>query len=117
MNHLDDEDLDPTRKFQCLKPRTRDISYSILKSKWASLPPPAQQQVREILKAARRPIILAQRNEKRRAEAEAALDPLVKKLERRLPRMPFPPKTKDGHFDLDKLLERNVRRLNSVDGA
>jgi kinetochore protein Fta7 len=103
------EEIEASPRFQKLKPRTREISHAIVKSKWTSLPAPAQQQVRELVKSAMRPVILMQRSERRRAEVESALSLLVKKLDRRVPRMPFPPKTKDNHFDLEKLLERNVR--------
>lgn len=36
------------------------------------------------------------------------LEHIVQRLEKRLPQMPFPPKSKEEHFNLDKLVERNV---------
>lgn len=99
----------PSQKsYQYLKPRTRHIPQDVITTKWSALPNPAQQQVRELFTAAKRPVILGCRNEKRRREAEVALGAVVGKLEKQLPRMPFPPKTREYHFDLEKLMERNV---------
>lgn len=96
------------KKFQHLKPRTRHISTSVINDKWTALPQGAQHNVRELFKAAKRPVILSRRDEAHRREAEMVLDHIVQRLEKRLPQMPFPPKSKEDHFNLDKLVERNV---------
>ncbi|KAF2762129.1 Sec6-domain-containing protein [Pseudovirgaria hyperparasitica] len=95
------------REFPHLKPRTRYIPQSVVKSKWTHLSVSAQDQVKEIFKAAKWPVVASRKDEKHRREAEAILGQLVQRLETRLPNMPFPPKTKELHFDLEKLMERN----------
>lgn len=96
------------RRFQYLKPRTRHISQDLIQTRWGPLPAPAQQQVRELLKAAKRPVFLSRHEERRRREAEVVLDHMVKRLEKQLPRMPFPPRSKEVDLNLDALVERNV---------
>lgn len=108
----DAEEIEPTarrasKRFQYLKPRTKRISQNVITSKWAPLPITAQNQVCELFKTAKRPVILSRRDERQRKEAETVLENMARRLEKQLPRMPFPPKSKDTHFDLDKLVERN----------
>lgn len=100
------------KKFQHLKPRTRNIPQDVVASKWVPPSQLVQQQVRELFKAAKRPVILSRRDDRRRLEAETILEAVVRKLEDQLPKMPFPPKTKDVHFDLEKLIERNVSAIS-----
>ena len=100
------------KKFQHLKPRTRNIPQDVVASKWVPPSQLVQQQVRELFKSAKRPVILSRRDDRRRLEAETILGAVVRKLEDRLPKMPFPPKTKDVHFDLEKLIEQNVSAIS-----
>jgi hypothetical protein len=97
-----------SKRFQKLKPQTRHISQSTINAKWAPLPVAAQEQVRQLFKTAKRPVILSRRDETQRREAELVLEHMVSRLEKRLPRMPFPRRSKEEHFNLGKLLERNV---------
>ena len=60
------------------------------------------------MKTAKRSVIMSHWDERRRAEADVAINTAVKKIEKRLPRMRFPPKTKDIFFDFDKLAENSV---------
>ncbi|KAF1989011.1 hypothetical protein K402DRAFT_372468 [Aulographum hederae CBS 113979] len=105
------EDADTTehapKRFQHLKARTRRVPQSVIASKWTALPHVAQQQVQELFHAAKRPVALGRPDERRREEAEKVLNTVVRKLEKQLSRMPFPAKTKDAVFSLEKLLERN----------
>ncbi len=98
------------QQFQYLKPRTRHIPEQVVAKQWQPLSETAVQNVREILLATKRPVIMGQRDERRRIEAEAIVNTLVRKLEKKLPRIPFPPKSRIPHFDLNKLIEENVRR-------
>lgn len=50
---------------------------------------------------------MRQRDERKRVEAQAALGGVVKTLERRLPRMPFPPLTKNAVFDYESVLNEH----------
>ncbi|KAI9665951.1 MAG: hypothetical protein M1821_003886 [Bathelium mastoideum] len=95
-----------------LEPRVRKISQATITSKWSALSPAAQQHAQDTLKAAKRTIVMSHWDERRRTEADLAINAAIKKVERRMPRMRFPPKTKDIHFDLDKLTE-NTRLLES----
>lgn len=113
-NDTDDEDDErnaerPQKrpKYQHLRAHTRHIPQDTITTKWINLPPPAQQAVRTLFKATKRPVLANMREGQRRTEAELTLNAVIQKLEKRLPRMPFPPKTKDAHFDLEKVLERN----------
>lgn len=91
-----------------LKARTRHIPKDVIQTKWSAALAPVQQQVRELFKAAKRAVISNRRNDQQRREAEQVLAYVVMKLEQQLPRMPFPPNTKEFHFDLEKLIGRNV---------
>ena len=48
------------------------------------------------------------RDEERRAEAQVAIEAFLSTVERKLPRFPFPPRTKDAQFDYERLLDGNV---------
>lgn len=95
-------------EFAYLKPKTRQISQRLVTKQWRALPESAQQQVRAIVNAAKRSVTYSSRDLNRAQEAEKALERLLRLLHHRLPRMPFPKNSKDAHFDLDKILERNV---------
>jgi hypothetical protein len=107
--HASDTVNRPRKRFQYLRPRTRQIPQNVITRQWKLMSDSTSHQIREIFRMAKRPIIMAQRNEIKRKEVDEILRGLVHKLEKRCPRIPFPPKTKDMHFDLDKLLEENVR--------
>ncbi|EEA22613.1 hypothetical protein TMatcc_001458 [Talaromyces marneffei ATCC 18224] len=105
-----DEDTNTAReskRFTWLKPQVRNVSKHTIKSKWSSLPEPVQNKVRELFRSLERPVIVRQRDEKKRIEAQVALGGVVKTLERRLPRMPFPPLTKDAGFDHESVLNEH----------
>ncbi|KAF2839607.1 hypothetical protein M501DRAFT_1010693 [Patellaria atrata CBS 101060] len=98
----------PAKKFKQLTTRTRYISQDTMAEKWRPLPQAVQHQIREIFRAAKRQIILGKRDDRRRAEAEVVLASVVKRLDKMLPKMAVPQKTLEMHFNLDKLIERNV---------
>ncbi|QKX59901.1 uncharacterized protein TRUGW13939_07043 [Talaromyces rugulosus] len=98
-----------TKRFASLKPRTQNVSKRTIKAKWSNLPDAAQEKVRAMFRTLERPVIVLQRDERKRVEAQTALGSVVKTLERRLPRMPFPPMTKDATFDYEATL--NEHRL------
>ncbi|KAJ9649390.1 hypothetical protein H2199_000165 [Coniosporium tulheliwenetii] len=111
---MDDEDDERSSarpqkrpKYQYLRAHTRHIPQDTITTKWINLPLPAQQAVRTLFKATKRPVLASIREGQRRTEAELTLNAVIQKLERQLPRMPFPPKTKEAHLDLEKVLERN----------
>ena len=122
-------DTQTPRKFAALKPRFRYINQDVIKTKWEVLPEHVQRRVQEILVAGERPVIARLPEETKRIEAQAALGAITKtlgisipsswlealllttfgRLVKRLPRMPFPPKTKEEHFNYEALISKNVR--------
>jgi kinetochore protein Fta7 len=96
------------RDFVRLTPRVHQIRQSTISSKWLPLSTTAQQHARDTLKIAKRAVVMSHWDERRRAEADVAINVALKKVEKRLPRMPFPPKTKETWFDYDKLAENTV---------
>ncbi|KAL3439370.1 CENP-Q, a CENPA-CAD centromere complex subunit-domain-containing protein [Aspergillus tetrazonus] len=104
-----DQDNDSRRKrsYAYLKPQVRHISERTIKSKWSTLPEPTQDKIRDMLQALERPVIVRQQNERKRYEAQAAVQAVVKNLGKRLPRMPFPPMTKDSVFEYEAALKEH----------
>lgn len=109
------------KKFAHLKPRTRHISQSLITTKWRPAPLPAQHAARALFVAAKRPVVEAAGRrgaetqagyDHRRAEAEATLAGVLRKLEKQLPRIPFPGSLHQRGagaevFELEKVVERN----------
>ncbi|KAF2432076.1 hypothetical protein EJ08DRAFT_732822 [Tothia fuscella] len=96
-----------TRKFPHLKPQTRRIPQETISTQWKRLAEPSQRQVRELFLRAKRTSLNGIRDPRRRTEAESAVSAMVRKLERQLPRMPFPPRVKEGSFCLDGIVGGN----------
>ncbi|KAI9934924.1 hypothetical protein ASPWEDRAFT_117092 [Aspergillus wentii DTO 134E9] len=95
------------KQFAYLKPHIRHVSERTIKSKWTTLPEPVQDRVRDMFRTLERPVIVRQQNERRRIEAQAAVQVVVKNLGKRLPRMPFPPVTKDSNFEYEAALDEH----------
>lgn len=121
--------------FASLEPRIRHVSQHTVKTKWVTLPEPMQDKVLELFRSVERPVIMRHRDEKKRIEAQTAVGTVIRKyvasrgrmqvqrggnllitlasgansLGRRLPRMPFPPVTKDANFDYESALDEQVR--------
>ncbi|KAL4867718.1 hypothetical protein BDV12DRAFT_170952 [Aspergillus spectabilis] len=104
-----DQDENTRRKkpYAYLKPQVRHISERTIKSKWSTLPAPAQDKIRDMFQALERPVIVRQQNDRKRYEAQAAVQAVVKNLGKRLPRMPFPPMTKDSVFEYEAALKEH----------
>lgn len=95
--------------FPSLEPQIKRVAPDVVNSKWMNLSPPAQDQVRELFRTVARPLLMRYRDDERRAEAEEAMGDFLQTVDRKLPRFPFPPGTRDAHFDYQKLLDSNVR--------
>ena len=91
-----------------LQPEIKQIPPDTVNSKWVNLSQPAQEQVRGLFKSAERAVYMRARDEEKKAEAQFAVETLLQGVERKLPRFPFPPDTRDAHFDYEKLLGSNV---------
>ncbi|KAL4785185.1 CENP-Q, a CENPA-CAD centromere complex subunit-domain-containing protein [Aspergillus varians] len=96
-----------TKPYAHLKPQVRHISERTIKSKWSTLPEPTQDKIRDMFRALERPVIVRQQNDRKRYEAQAAVQAVVKNLGKRLPRMPFPPLTKDSVFEYEAALKEH----------
>lgn len=68
-----------SKRFAYLKPRVRYVAERTIKSKWSTLPEPVQEKVREMFRLLERPVIVRQRDERKRIEAQAAVAAVVKK--------------------------------------
>ncbi|MCJ1382313.1 hypothetical protein MMC17_005426 [Xylographa soralifera] len=105
----DTNDVQSPKRFAAhLKPRFRYINQNVIKTKWEVLPELMQQQVRELFVAVERPVITRHSEDKRRIEAQAALSTVTRTLAKRLPRMPFPSKAKEEHFNYEALMNKNL---------
>jgi hypothetical protein len=101
--------VDPKRKtFSYLKKHTRRVPQDVIKRRWKALPAPAQRQVCELFSAAKRNVMHSAKDERRAREIETALGVVLRRLEKQLPRMPFPPKSREGDFSLDGIVNRTV---------
>jgi kinetochore protein Fta7 len=80
-NTSDGPDQGHTRKkrYAYLQPHVRRISERTIKTKWSTLPEPMQDKVRDMFRALERPVIVRQQNERKRIEAQAAVQAVVKK--------------------------------------
>ncbi|KAJ5444738.1 CENP-A-nucleosome distal centromere subunit CENP-Q [Penicillium daleae] len=109
---------DARKRYAYLKPTVRRIPEKTIKTKWTTLPEPVQDKVRDLFHSLERPVIVRQQNERKRIEAQSAVRAVVNNLGRRLPRMPFPPITKDSNFDYEsaldehRTLEANLATIN-----
>ncbi|KZF20007.1 hypothetical protein L228DRAFT_250428 [Xylona heveae TC161] len=102
-----DQDDSSIQNYTTLKPRIQRIPKETVTSKWEPLSEIAQARVRDLFFDVERPVIALYRQEKRRGEAQHAVNAVVRRLQQRLPRMPFPPQTKDLHLDYEGLLNSN----------
>ncbi|OJJ80520.1 uncharacterized protein ASPGLDRAFT_134461 [Aspergillus glaucus CBS 516.65] len=96
-----------TKRYAYLKSHVRNVPERTIKSKWSTLPEPVQDKVRDMFRALERPVIVRHQNERKRIEAQAAVQVVVKNLGKRLPRMPFPPATKESSFEYEAALDEH----------
>ncbi|BDD60757.1 hypothetical protein MPDQ_004663 [Monascus purpureus] len=108
-NDADEKERDSTRnkRFAYLQPRVRRISERTIKSRWTTLPDSAQAKIRDMLSSLERPVIMRQRNDRKRVGTQAAVQAVVRNLGKRLSRVPFPPVTKDSNFEYEAVLDEH----------
>lgn len=68
-----------TKRYAYLKSHVRNVPERTIKSKWSTLPEPVQDKVRDMFRALERPVIVRHQNERKRIEAQAAVQVVVKK--------------------------------------
>ncbi|KAJ5175864.1 uncharacterized protein N7482_001741 [Penicillium canariense] len=100
-------EIEPRKRYAYLKPSVRRIPEKTIKAKWTTLPEPVQDKVRDLFHSLERPVIVRQQNERKRIEAQSAVRAVVHNLGKRIPRMPFPPITKDSNFDYESALDEH----------
>ncbi|KAJ5112677.1 hypothetical protein N7532_000722 [Penicillium argentinense] len=117
-NDDENQDENESKRYAHLKPQVRRVPEKTIKAKWSTLPEPVQEKVRELFHSLERPVIVRNKNEQKRIEAQSAVQAVVRNLGKRLPRMPFPPITKDSNFDYEsalnehRSLEANLATIN-----
>jgi kinetochore protein Fta7 len=102
------------KSFAHLRPHTRRVPQETITATWKRLPEPAQRQVHALLLTAKRTSLNSIRDARKRAEAEMAVNAMVRKLERQVPKMPFPPGAKAACFCMDDIVGRTVSLLYSI---
>ena len=77
---LDDgeEDTHPAKRFAALKPKIHHVSQNAIRKKWTHLPDVAQEKVKELFRAAERPVLVNHRDERKKIEAQAAVEAVLK---------------------------------------
>ncbi|KAI9677696.1 MAG: hypothetical protein M1829_002468 [Trizodia sp. TS-e1964] len=101
------EELTPRVRFAMLEPQIKRVRKDVLMTKWSTLGEAPKQAVKELWKSIERPVVNVSRDEKKRTEAAAVVGGIRRKLGARLSRWPFPPNTKELHFDYERLLNEN----------
>lgn len=69
----------PSKRYAHLKPQVRRVPEKTIKTKWAPLPEPVQEKVRELFHSLERPVIMRNKNEQKRIEAQTAVQAVVRK--------------------------------------
>lgn len=67
------------KRYAYLKPSIRRVPEKTIKAKWSTLPEPVQDKVRDLFHSIERPVIVRQQNEKKRIEAQSAVQAVVRK--------------------------------------
>lgn len=78
-DNQDQDTVHNKRSYAYLKPHVRRIPEKTIKSKWTTLPDPVQDRVRELFHSLERPVIVRQPNERKRIEAQGAVQAVVRK--------------------------------------
>lgn len=68
-----------SKRYAHLKPQVRRVPEKTIKTKWTTLPEPVQEKVRELFHALERPVIMRNKNEQKRIEAQNAVQAVVRK--------------------------------------
>jgi len=61
-----------------LKSHIRHVPQEIVKERWEVVPEPIQDRTRELFKSIEKPVIIAQGDEKRKTEAQAAVGTVLR---------------------------------------
>lgn len=67
------------KRYAYLKQSVRRVPEKTIKTKWTTLPEPVQDKVRDLFHSLERPVIMRQPNERKRIEAQTAVQAVVRK--------------------------------------
>lgn len=67
------------KRYAYLKESVRRVPEKTIKAKWTTLPEPVQDKVRDLFHSIERPVIVRQPNERKRIEAQTAVQAVVRK--------------------------------------
>ena len=68
-----------SKRYAYLKQTVRRVPEKTIKAKWTTLPEPVQDKVRDLFHSLERPVIVCHQNEKKRIEAQTAVQAVVRK--------------------------------------
>lgn len=78
--HTDDvPQEDESKRYAYLKPHVRRVPEKTIKSKWTPLPEPVQEKIKDMFHSLERPVIMRNQNERKRIEAQGAVQAVVRK--------------------------------------
>lgn len=78
--HTDDvPQEDESKRYAYLKPHVRRVPEKTIKSKWTPLPEPVQDKIKDMFQSLERPVIMRSQNERKRIEAQGAVQAVVRK--------------------------------------
>lgn len=99
-----------------LETRTKRVPQDVIDT-WPHLSQQVLEQISNVIKDAKKDIANTQRDERKVMVAHNSLNPLVRRLFRHLATSKIPPQTRDYHFNIDKLTERNGSVFRDVTTA
>lgn len=67
------------KRYAHLKPQIRRVPEKTINAKWTTLPEPVQDKVRDLFHSLERPVIMRNKNEQKRIEAQSAVQAVVRK--------------------------------------
>ncbi|KAK9377467.1 CENP-Q, a CENPA-CAD centromere complex subunit-domain-containing protein [Lipomyces chichibuensis] len=91
-----------------LRPVVRKVSQSVIQNDWMQLSDTAREEIMKVMKSVSFAVYNSVTGEEKKKEAQELVQSVLKKMERRLRRLPVPPKTKDRSFQYEKILELNA---------
>ncbi|KAL9618518.1 MAG: hypothetical protein Q9160_006774 [Pyrenula sp. 1 TL-2023] len=101
-------------RYAKLEPTIRRVSRAAIQKKWKKLSEATQDKLRAEFTSLQKPLTVGKGRGRKDIEAHEAIDLVLKlclviesfRLEKRLPRMPFPPSALDNDFDFEATIER-----------
>jgi kinetochore protein Fta7 len=74
-----DDDATESKRYAHLKAQVRRVPEKTIKAKWTTLPEPVQGKVLDMFHSLERPVIMRNKNEQKRIEAQSAVQAVVRK--------------------------------------